>query len=143
MKVDAKSLMVLKKVIKDLLNVDAEITKDDMAQYDLFFSYKGKDWIGESKVRRFGYEQYKDTMIDKCKYDFLIKSNAMLFVFFYDGLYVCQDISKAYKYEKEIYCKSKTDFEGGRFRWSTKVYLDLSKFKKLDIEPAMIEWIYM
>lgn len=143
MKVDTKSLMVLKKVIKDKLGVDAEITKDEMARYDLFFSYKGKEWIGESKVRRFGYSQYKDTMINEDKYNFLIKNNAMLFVFFYDGLYVCQDIAKAFKYKKEIYCKNKTDFSGGYNTWSTKVYLDLDKFKKLDIEPAMIEWIYM
>lgn len=43
MKVDVKSLLVLKKVIKDKLGVDAEITKDEMARYDLFFNYKGKE----------------------------------------------------------------------------------------------------
>ena len=31
---------------------------------------------------------------------------------------------------------------GGKYCWSTKVYLDLSKFKKIDIEDSMLEWIY-
>ena len=54
-------------------------------------------------------------MINKGKYEYLIKSNAMLCIFFYDGLYICQDIKSAYKYEKEIYSKSTTDFAGGEY----------------------------
>lgn len=142
MRVDTKSMIVLKKIFKDTLNVDITITEDEMSKNDFYFTWKGNEWIGESKVRRFNKDKYPETLINKDKYQFLIKNNSMLCIFFYDGLYVCQDIKKAYKYEKDVYCKDKTDFDGGKYCWSTKVYLDLSKFKKIDIEDSMLEWIY-
>ena len=131
MKTDRESLETLKELFKENWKIDLNIYEDQYHKTDMWFDWNGSTRDIEVKRRRFNSNKYPTTIVNLEKYYELINRKAILVVMFDDCWYICKDVKKAYVATTSMYARQTTDF-GGKYRWSDKIELDLTKFARYE-----------
>lgn len=121
---DKESVQYVKKQFKDIWNLDLKITSNKFSQEDLWFYYNDKKHSVEVKRRRFNSNQYPTTIIEKSKYEYLLKNNGILVVVFNDCWIVIKDLRKAFVRESQKLARKTTDFNNQN--WVIKDFIELN-----------------
>lgn len=137
MKTDIRSLVLTKRLFKELYNIDITWNIDEFSRADGYFTFNGKEYLIECKARRFPSNKYKTTIINRDKFEYLSRNNSILVIIFQDGMYIFKDIKKAVVRDSLKYGRTTTDF-GGYYRYSLKTELDLNKAIKVDVDTSFV-----